>query len=65
MASCSIRFATEEDIPVVLRFIHALAAYEKMEDQVIVTDDLLREWVFEKRKAEILLVLEEETPVGF
>lgn len=65
MASCSIRFAQAADIPVVLQFIHALAAYENMEDQVIVTEELLREWVFEKKKAEILLVLEEETPVGF
>ncbi|MCF2651380.1 GNAT family N-acetyltransferase [Anaeromassilibacillus senegalensis] len=65
MASCSIRFAQAADIPVVLQFIHALAAYENMEGQVIATEDLLREWVFEKKKAEILLVLEEETPVGF
>ena len=32
----NIRFATEADIPVILEFIHALAAYENMEDQVIV-----------------------------
>ena len=46
MASCSIRFAQAADIPVVLQFIHALAAYENMEQHVIATEDLLREWVF-------------------
>ena len=35
--AANIRFATEADIPVILEFIHALAAYENMEDQVIVT----------------------------
>ena len=38
----NIRFATEADIPVILEFIHALAAYENMEDQVIVTPELLK-----------------------
>lgn len=65
MALCTIRFAEAADIPAVLQFIHALAAYEKMEDQVIATEDMLREWIFEKKKAEVLLVLEDETPVGF
>ena len=29
--AANIRFATEADIPVILEFIHALAAYENME----------------------------------
>ena len=49
--AANIRFATEADIPVILEFIHALAAYENMEDQVIVTPELLKEWVFQKKKA--------------
>mgnify|MGYP002531475133 CR=1 FL=1 len=61
----NIRFATEADIPVILEFIHALAAYENMEDQVIVTPELLKEWVFQKKKAEVFLVSEDEKPVGF
>lgn len=63
--TANIRFASEADIPVILRFIRALAEYEKMEDQVIASETLLREWIFEKKKAEVLLILEEETPVGF
>ena len=63
--AANIRFATEADIPVILEFIHALAAYENMEDQVIVTPELLKEWVFQKKKAEVFLVSEDEKPVGF
>ena len=63
--AANIRFATEADIPAILEFIHALAAYENMEDQVIVTPELLKEWVFQKKKAEVFLVSEDEKPVGF
>ena len=63
--AANIRFATEADIPVILEFIHALAAYENMEDQVIVTPELFKEWVFQKKKAEVFLVSEDEKPEGF
>ena len=39
--------------------------YEKMSDQVVATEELLREWIFEKRKAEVLFICEEEVEVGF
>lgn len=65
MGDFSIRFAAREDIPTILEFIRALAAYEKMEDQVIADETLLETWVFEKRKAEVLLAFEGDTPVGF
>ncbi len=65
MSDFSIRFAAREDIPTILGFIRALAAYEKMEDQVIADETLLETWIFEKRKAEVLLAFEGDTPVGF
>lgn len=65
MGDFSIRFAAREDVPTILEFIRALAAYEKMEDQVIADETLLETWIFEKRKAEVLLALEGDTPVGF
>lgn len=65
MGDFSIRFAAREDVPTILEFIRALAAYEKMEDQVIADETLLETWIFEKRKAEVLLVFEGDTPVGF
>ena len=46
----------------ILAFIRALADYEKMTDQVIATEELLKEWIFEKKKAEALFVCEGEKP---
>lgn len=65
MGDFSIRFAAREDVPTILGFIRALAAYEKMEDQVIADETLLETWIFEKRKAEVLLAFEGDTPIGF
>ncbi len=49
----------------ILAFIKALADYEKMSDQVVATEELLKEWIFEKEKAEVLFVCEGEKEVGF
>lgn len=51
----SLRFAREDDIPLVLRFIRELADYEHMLDEVVATEELLREWMFERRTVEALL----------
>ncbi len=59
------RFANEEDCGLILSFIRQLAVYEKMSDQVVATEDLLREWIFEKKKAEVLFACEGEKEVGF
>jgi len=59
------RFATPEDTVLILRFIKELSVYEKMEDQVVATEELLNEWIFEKGKAEVIFALEGEVEVGF
>lgn len=59
------RYAGKEDSALILGFIRQLAAYEKMSDQVIATEELLREWIFEKQKAEVLFVLADGKEVGF
>lgn len=65
MEHLTIRYAQESDIPQILHFIQELAAYENMLDEVVATEGLLREWIFEKQKAEIIHVLENGESVGF
>ena len=59
------RYAAEADCALILRFIHELADYEKMSDQVVATEELLREWILEKHKAEVLFVCVQHQEVGF
>lgn len=54
----TIQFAAEEDTGLILRFIKELADYEGMLSEVEATEPLLREWIFEKKKAEVLIGLE-------
>lgn len=65
MPEVTYRFAQEDDCALILRFIRELADYEKMLDQVIATEDLLHEWVFERGKAEVIFVCEDGREVGF
>ena len=61
----TFRFAEEKDCALILDFIRQLAAYERLSGQVEATEELLREWIFEKRKAEVLFVCEQDQAVGF
>ena len=60
-----IRYANENDCGIILGFIKGLAEYEKMTDQVVATEKLLKEWIFEKKKAEVILACEDGREVGF
>lgn len=57
--------AQPKDTALILHFIRELAVYEKMEDQVIATEELLTEWLFEKQKAEVVIEEAAGKPVGF
>ena len=61
----SFRFALPEDCPRILEFIRGLAEYEHLSHEVVATEALLREWLFEKKKAEVLFVCLDGQPVGF
>lgn len=60
----TFRFAVREDVPTILGFIRELAEYEHLLDEVVATEELLNEWLFDKEKAEVLLVEEHGIPVG-
>ena len=65
MAEFSMRFAKKEDCGRILEFIKELAKYEKMLDDVVATEELLNEWIFEKEKAEVLFAVVDGKEVGF
>ena len=65
MSNFTYRAAREQDVPLILEFIRQLAIYEKMLDEVVATEEILREWIFEKGKAEVIFALEGDKEVGF
>jgi len=65
MEPMQFRYAEEKDVPLILQFIKDLAEYEHMLDEVVATEELLTEWIFQKEKAEVIFVLEDGNEVGF
>jgi GNAT superfamily N-acetyltransferase len=61
----SIRFATTKDTSLILQFIKDLAEYEHMADQVTATEELLTEFLFHQKKAEVIIGEYQQEPVGF
>ena len=65
MPNCTFRPAVPGDEELILSFIRALADYEHMSDQVVATPQLLREWLFEKKTAEVIFAEAEGKAVGY
>lgn len=65
MENAAYRFATKKDVALILQFIRQLAEYEKMLPDVVATEQLLREWIFDKQKAEVIFAVENGKEVGF
>ena len=65
METLSFRFAQPEDTPLIMQFIKELADYEQLLSEVVATEALLKEWIFEKEKAEVIFALENGEEVGF
>jgi len=60
-----IRYAERKDTAIILNFIKDLAVYENMFDQVVATEELLGEWLFDKKAAEVIFAVEDGKEVGF
>lgn len=60
-----IRKAEREDAALVLGFIKGIAKYEKMENEVEATVELLEEQLFDKGRAEVIFAMEDGKEVGF
>jgi GNAT superfamily N-acetyltransferase len=64
--SLRIRLATSDDTPLILTCIKGLAEYERMADQVVATETLLREQLFGPHPgAEVLIAEWDGAPAGF
>lgn len=65
MSEFDFRCAKDSDCGLILFFIRQLAEYEKMSDDVVATEELLREWIFAKGKAEVIFICENGKEIGF
>jgi GNAT superfamily N-acetyltransferase len=59
------RSAERKDVGLILKFIKGIADYEHMSDEVVATEQLLEEWIFDKHAAEVIFVMEDGREVGF
>src|SRR5687768_4635021 len=65
-AACTIRFAQPEDVPTIISLIRGLADYERLADEMVGTEELLREHLFGARPyVETLLAEADGRAVGF
>ena len=63
--ACGFRYAERKDTQLILHFILELARYEKLEQEVIATPEILEEWLFDKQKAEVIFAMLGEKGIGF
>lgn len=61
----NIRFAEEKDVKLILDFIKELADYEKLLHEVVATEEILKETLFDKKAAEVVIAEHEGEPIGF
>ena len=57
MANITFRYATKNDSELLLKFIKELAVYEKLENEVVATKELLEKCIFDEKKAELIFAV--------
>lgn len=65
MENLAFRAAGRGDCALVLKFIKAIAEYEKMSDEVIADEALLESELFDKGRAEVIFAVYDGKEVGF
>ncbi|WP_354095394.1 GNAT family N-acetyltransferase [Clostridium gasigenes] len=60
-----LRFAEIKDVSLILEFIRELADYEKMLHEVVTTEEVLIESLFERKMAEVIIGEYKNKPVAF
>ena len=61
----TIRKAERQDVLLLLEFIKGIARYEKMENEVIATPEVLEREMFDEHRAEAVFVVADGREVGF
>ena len=61
----TLRETDESDLSLILGFIKEIAEYEKLSHAVEATEESLKKHIFEKRRAEVLIVEKDEKPMGY
>lgn len=65
MEKIKFEYAERKDIGEILKLIKALAEYESLSSEVNATEELLEEWIFDKNKAEVILLKVDFKIAGF
>ena len=64
MNNIVIRKAERQDVPLLLEFIKGIARYEKMENEVIASADVLEREMFDEHRAEAVFAVVDGHEVG-
>lgn len=63
--SIIIRKANRQDVPLLLEFIKGIAKYEKMENEVVASAEVLEQEMFDEHRAEAVFAVADGREVGF